>query len=255
MSKPELNGEYVDGLRDALRTVAIGKTTSKSSLASCLRLVLRNESWRERVEPRTGDIFEFNSFAEFVTAPLLGGLSYDMETFKALVKGSDVEGQVEAALVGKHGGDRSKIDNVKLGEVRTQGGNSRAYLLRRLERERPDLAELVKSGEMSAHAAAIQAGYKSSPSPAAQLHKWWGKASEDERSRFLEWVLRVVVRPDWTAKTIHLVRFDDVHMSPLGDNEMSIPVRLGKVDLTECREFIDKFGQTSVKVNWGGIDA
>ena len=42
-----------------------------------------------------------------------------------------------------------------------QGGNSRDYILARLKRDRPDLAEKVMAGDMSAHAAAIEAGFKS----------------------------------------------------------------------------------------------
>ena len=39
-------------------------------------------------------------------------------------------------------------------------GNSETYLLRRLKRERQDLADKVVAGEMSAHAAAVEAGLR-----------------------------------------------------------------------------------------------
>jgi len=42
-----------------------------------------------------------------------------------------------------------------------QGGNSRDYTLARLKRDRPDLAEKVIAGQMSANAAAIEAGFRS----------------------------------------------------------------------------------------------
>jgi len=49
----------------------------------------------------------------------------------------------------------NKVDNIKL----KGGGTSRAYALARLDRDRPDLAQRVLSGELSANAAAIEAGF------------------------------------------------------------------------------------------------
>lgn len=47
-------------------------------------------------------------------------------------------------------------DNV----TREKRGNSSSYGLQRLERERPDLHERVRSGELSAHAAMVEAGFR-----------------------------------------------------------------------------------------------
>jgi hypothetical protein len=61
-----------------------------------------------------------------------------------------------------HGGDRRSQEaknqdyNCNLG----QQGNSRAYTLARLMRDRPDLAAQVERGELSANAAAIVAGFR-----------------------------------------------------------------------------------------------
>jgi hypothetical protein len=41
-------------------------------------------------------------------------------------------------------------------------GNAPTYLLRRLKRDRPDLAAQVVAGTLSAHAAAVQAGFRKS---------------------------------------------------------------------------------------------
>lgn len=65
---------------------------------------------------------------------------------------------------GDHGNQYTggKFDNVKNanGEGKTATGNSRAYNLNRLKREAPELFEEVKSGKMSANAAAIKAGFR-----------------------------------------------------------------------------------------------
>jgi hypothetical protein len=74
------------------------------------------------------------------------------ETIKRLLY-TDAEALAafEAAIVGKHGGDRgdSKSDNITL-----ERGTSKAYTLRRLAKDAPELFEEVKAGRLSAHAAA-----------------------------------------------------------------------------------------------------
>jgi hypothetical protein len=51
------------------------------------------------------------------------------------------------------GRGKKTVDNVN--RLTTAGGNSPTYALRRLKRDRPDLAALVVSGELSANATAI----------------------------------------------------------------------------------------------------
>lgn len=56
--------------------------------------------------------------------------------------------------------------------------------LDRLAREFPKLHAQVKSGELSCHAASVQAGIVKVKTPLDQLKHWWGKASEKERAAF-----------------------------------------------------------------------
>lgn len=61
--------------------------------------------------------------------------------------------------IGKHGGDRTETrqgNNITL----KQRGTSEDYTIRRLRRDRPDLADRVIAGELSANAAAIEAGFR-----------------------------------------------------------------------------------------------
>jgi hypothetical protein len=53
-------------------------------------------------------------------------------------------------------GQWHRVDNINA----VQGGTSEAYTFRRLRRDHPDLAERVEQGELSAHAAAIEAGFR-----------------------------------------------------------------------------------------------
>ena len=61
----------------------------------------------------------------------------------------------------RHGGNRRgegfKIGNTKL---ERESANSKPGTLRRLARSHPDLLARVESGELSAHAAAVQAGIR-----------------------------------------------------------------------------------------------
>jgi hypothetical protein len=57
-----------------------------------------------------------------------------------------------------------------------------------LNRDRPDLARQVRSGEISAHAAAVEAGFRKAPTPLKLLQKAWKAASEEEQVEFLEWI-------------------------------------------------------------------
>lgn len=80
-----------------------------------------------------------------------------------------------------------KVDNVNFTEAK--GGNSQAYLLRRLARDAPEVLERVKAGEIrSARAAAIEAGIIT-PSPSLQLKEPSPTAQKllDKKGR--EWCL------------------------------------------------------------------
>lgn len=71
---------------------------------------------------------------------------------------------IRKAELAAHGGDRKSVnavnqaDNVSL--IPRDYGNSETYTIRRLRRDRPDLAERVDRHEMSANKAAITAGWR-----------------------------------------------------------------------------------------------
>jgi hypothetical protein len=76
-----------------------------------------------------------------------------------IAKSGDVEALAmwRAAMTGKPGAHHNIM--------RSKQGTSRAYTLDRLARERPDLFEQVRAGELSANAAAIEAGFRKRPTP------------------------------------------------------------------------------------------
>lgn len=102
----------------------------------------------------------------------------------------------EGRRLAQHGGDRrseeareNQPDGCK---VEPGYGNSTAYTIARLDRDRPELAEKVKAGEMSANAAAIEAGFRKRQTPLDLLRSAWRRASKPEREAF---IAEVTVEP------------------------------------------------------------
>ena len=75
----------------------------------------------------------------------------------------------------------SKGNNITSG----RRGTSTKYTLARLHRDRPDLAKKVEAKELSANAAAIEAGFRKKPTPLDEMRRAWKKASKKERNTFL----------------------------------------------------------------------
>jgi hypothetical protein len=120
------------------------------------------------------------------------GLGLDPEAVSWAIRGLELTGsQVpvpfsEAVVLGKRGGDRRSAAVKDQGSDTTLIGRGRAYILARLDRDRPDLATRVRTEELSANAAAIEAGFKKKPTPLDVLRSAWRKASDEERDTFRE---------------------------------------------------------------------
>jgi hypothetical protein len=63
-----------------------------------------------------------------------------------------------------------------------QYGTTVEYTLARLNRDRPDLAARVRAGELSANAAAIEAGFRKKPSALEQVLRLLPKLTSEERA-------------------------------------------------------------------------
>jgi hypothetical protein len=71
-------------------------------------------------------------------------------------------------VLGLHGGDRKSEKAKDQDRNPTLIGRGRDYDIARLERDRPDLAARVRANELSANAAAIEAGFRKKPTKGAQ---------------------------------------------------------------------------------------
>ena len=164
-----------------------------SSFPGLLRKIIENRCW-ERRQIRTGEVVEFGSLAELITAKPLAGWGWPEDVFgkiEAVIKDEpEVLEAYKEEMTGDHGGNRrSEEVKIKPNNVRLDSpthGNSKAYTLSRLKKHHRELFDRVCAGELSANAAAIEAGFRKKQTPLDTLLRAWAKASETERAQFIE---------------------------------------------------------------------
>lgn len=133
-----------------------------SEVPTTLKLVIDNELWRARVVQQTGEEARFDSFARFVTAPLVEGLGTDLATLKRLCRDDpEALNALDKATLGQQGLRTDLLDNIQEVPV-APTGTSAQRALRKLRKDRADLHARVLAGELSPHAAMVQAGYRRS---------------------------------------------------------------------------------------------
>ena len=129
------------------------------SLPKFIKKVIREEAWTIRIVESTGQVVEFDSFQQFVESHPPEGLGCSLDRLQRLCDDDD-----EAQLMIRRATTKEPHRPEKsVNNVNTNGrssGNAKDYTLDRLDRERPDLYERVVDGEMSANAAAIEAGFR-----------------------------------------------------------------------------------------------
>jgi hypothetical protein len=133
----------------------------------------------------------FQSFYECATTRIPHGLGFDGEckrlTYQEVVRYCELQRSDVAAMMRNevpelagHGGIRGQVDNVNL----PKGGNDPTYLVRRMKRDAPEIAQALAGGEFrSVRAAAIAAGIVKVPTPFEQVMKLWPKLSVAERKQ------------------------------------------------------------------------
>ncbi len=146
-----------------------------------LLLRIINEGLWKRRKIKTGEIVEFDNFKDFVTTEPPEGLGENVDMLKNLCRDHE---EAKLALdrvtskeqptnsdAGKKGGRGNKApDNVS--GFNESYGNSADYLLSRLKRDAPEVAEDYFNGEYkSVRAAAKAAGIVRDPSPCEKAAK------------------------------------------------------------------------------------
>lgn len=151
---------------NCVRYLADSLITGGKALANvpdAVKAVLKDKAWKN-YRTDSGREFHHDSFQAFVTTPPLGGLGCkDVGQLERLCA-DDPEARlaIQEALKGKAGRpskDEDKShDNVM--RLKPGQGNSQGYTLDRLKRDHRELFDRVVAGELSANAAAIEAGFR-----------------------------------------------------------------------------------------------
>ena len=136
----------------------------KERLRYVLMIVLQKDgdTWRwERFEGELASgtirVFEYRTLHEY----LKKWCRWTFDDLKKLFSDdAAVLTRLDEAVQRKWGGDHtgSKIDNINVDRV--PDGTSKQAALRRLRKDRPDLHQKVLDGDLSAHAAMLDAGFR-----------------------------------------------------------------------------------------------
>lgn len=127
--------------------------------------LLATEAWRHYTSP-LGQTCQAEHFVDWVTRPIPAGLGTTVANLLEIAKGDpDLTGRIESAARGEtqlpvRGKETGRGRLIRPDNIRTNYGTGDTYTLRRLKRDRADLADQVIAGTLSAHAAAIQAGWR-----------------------------------------------------------------------------------------------
>lgn len=178
-----------------------------------LKQIIREDMWHEYLAP-SGEVMHFASFNEFLVSEWGLSTTFGMvqricgEDIEALDLLVNVTGARAGAKEGNQNAARSAtitkrdeeqqpsllseqtaetiVDNVNnCFEKDHIDGNGRAYALRRLRTERPDIHARVLRGELSPHRGMIEAGFRHQPTSLEILQSTWRKVSPADRLRFL----------------------------------------------------------------------
>ena len=146
------NAVLVDALGSALRRGG----NALDAVPDLLKRVLQEGSWREFVTQR-GEQVRHERFADFVTAPPLRGIGASVDLIKRIVAPYPrVVDLLDRALQNPVG-TNVPVDNMNSHSPR---GTSKAYALRKLRKDAPELHARVLAEEISAHAAMVEAGFQ-----------------------------------------------------------------------------------------------
>jgi hypothetical protein len=185
------NNILVEALRSALSSGEHAFTT----VGPLLEEIIEEEAWRDRAD-RNGRRFRFEAdrFLEFIAGPAPDGMSLALDDIRRYLGDASnplrvtFEGLIDRGRGGPNnpfGRSGRPAPDINPNAIRVdsdteetpdtiplpprdrthepQAGTSIGYAIRRLGRQRPDLLEKVKAGEMSANAAMILAGLRKPP--------------------------------------------------------------------------------------------
>lgn len=200
------NWMAVEGLQ---RTVSAAPMQMRT-FCSGLSIVIRQRAWVRFYNPHAKALVEYeptrDGFIQFVTTKFPNGLGSTIDQLRQLLADFPNERALMEELLARGPGGANNPYGCKgapepedtinhyavmvdsgQGEAASpaEQGNSVGYAVRRLSRERPDLLDKVKAGELSCNAAMIEAGFRRVPTTLELLRKAWSKATPQEKDQFM----------------------------------------------------------------------
>jgi hypothetical protein len=147
--------DEADAVISTFRGVVARGEASWKNAPDFIRRIIREEMWQHRYVADLGKDVDFDRFEDFVTALVPEGLETSIDMLLRLCRDDkDALDLIDRAIQNPAG------PHIVQGESRAPTGNSEQTALRRLRKDRPDLHRRVLAGELSAHAAMVEAGFR-----------------------------------------------------------------------------------------------
>lgn len=149
-----------DAIVDSLGKAMQSGETGLRYVPALLVRVINEEMWCERVIIKTGERVTFRRFLDFVTTDPLEGLGADMATLRRLC--GDNPAALDALDRATQRGEGRPAETLYIVQDLdiAPTGNTAASALRRLRKAAPELHERVLTGDLSPHAAMLEAGFR-----------------------------------------------------------------------------------------------
>jgi hypothetical protein len=178
MSASHISDQNIELWHDQMvKALRFGKMLE--GFPSMVEQCLVHGTWGRRFARDLGRTFD--SPLEYFTYHEPDGVGTTEDQVVRLIRGTPAEELWRKATVNPQGAHHY---NIMMKEARQ--GTSRAYTLVRLKTEAPHLHAAVCAGELSANAAAIQAGFRKKPTAFETVRKLLPKLSPEERFELMQ---------------------------------------------------------------------
>jgi len=157
--------QFVEQLRTAIQSGFLNVDNARE----LLRVVLRQQMWKHRIVLMTEQPRDYVDFLRFVTDAPYDGLGTTIATLETLAHGDrELEDLLDQAAQRPRGNttgnnqyteDGGNIDIINISSG-IPDGTSRAQALRKLRSDAPELHRQVIAGDLSPHAAMVEAGFR-----------------------------------------------------------------------------------------------
>jgi hypothetical protein len=162
---------------------------SLTGLPDTLKEIIKTGAWKQW--RWVGSCFKQKSLKEYLTIPPPNGVGIELDTVEKLIADDpEAFALYRAEMVAPKGiNQHTKEDNDNISILQPGHGTSLAYTLDRLKRERLDLFEQVKAKQLSANAAAVEAGFRRKPTPFEIIVRQLPRLTAEEREQLINKLL------------------------------------------------------------------